>query len=329
MARMDITQAPAASTYSDVEKLNLEAGEKARLYMVEGASWLVEYTHELRHKAKPTKAQEAAGMQSTPQDFYGNFLCLGDPTVLQQNMPDSVNCPFCREISSSDGKILPAKAAFATNIIRYATPKSSHELTRPAQVKLLAWIHRDDRKRRVILELQNEWSDLTQHDVLVTCNNAFQQYDISVAARTAFAEDQALANLIREVYDNNKYSDDVLTQALGRRVDTNGAEAAISSLGAGSSSSESAVSSAASVVSGVAAASSSVTLPAAAPVAAVAAPVAAPVSVTPPIPAPVDLNGLGVVTREATTDETTANVAVETPPAPPAVELPPLTPPSV
>lgn len=322
MARMNIDDAPSTGSYSAVEKLSLEAGERARIFMVEGASWLVEYSHELRHVPRPTKAQEAAGVTSSPQDFAGNFICLGDPAILGQGMPDTNGCPFCREQAASNGKIIPAKAAFAANIIRYATPKSSHELTRPAQVQLLAWIHRDDRKRRIILELQNEWKDLTQHDILVTCNNQFQQYDISVAARTAFAEDPALETLIQEVYRNNKYDDEALTQALGKRVDEHGAEAAISSLGRAAQKSDSSWASAADMIAPVEAA-----VAASQTVATLPAPTAAPVSVAAPVAVPVDLHGLGAVNSETPPVAVEAGLTADTPPTPSPVELPPLTPP--
>lgn len=322
MARMNIDAAPSTGSYSAVEKLSLEAGERARIFMVEGASWLVEYSHELRHVARPTKAQEAAGVTSSPQDFAGNFICLGDPSILGQGMPDTNGCPFCREQAASNGKVLPAKAAFATNIIRYATPKSSHELTRPAQVQLLAWIHRDDRKRRIILELQNEWKDLTQHDILVTCNNQFQQYDISVAARTAFAEDSALETLIQEVYRNNKYDDDALTQALGKRVDAHGAEAAISSLGRGAQQAESSWTSAADLIAPVEPIPVSTQT-----VAAMPAPVAVQASVAAPVAVPVDLHGLGGGSSETAPVAAEVTTVTDTPPVPSPVELPPLTPP--
>ena len=312
MGRTDIAEAPSANSFPDIEKLNLDAGEKARIYMVEGSSWLVEYAHELRNKAKPTKAEEQAGAKSSPQDFYGNFLCLGDPNILKAGDPDPERCPFCAAAPTSGGKVLQAKPGYATNIIRYNTSKGSHEATRPVGVKVVAWVHRDDRKRRIIKDLGDQWGDLKARDLTITCNNQFQQYDIGIAAQSAFELDPSCWPVIQETFEYNKYDDAALTQALGRRVDQDGAARAIRAVFAAGQQ-EHAAPSAAYVTAGAApqmpqaapmpgavpvAAPAPVPVPQAVPVAAppMPAPVVAPVAPpmpAPVAPAPVDLGGLG------------------------------------
>jgi len=222
MARQAITDVKDEKTFVKLDKVNLKPGETARLFLIEGADWIVEYSHELRKKPRLTQAEKAAGAQDTPEDYYGSYLCLGKQEILEAGELDAGNCPFCESIAASKGRIGRPRRGYAANVIRFMTTHGTHDPLTPIQVSRLAWVHKDGKKYAEIKGIANTWGDLTKRDLLITNTNQFQAYTIQPSPNTLTESPEVMA-LVQQTYDQQKYSDEDLTSGLGNAVDAEGA----------------------------------------------------------------------------------------------------------
>lgn len=210
-----------ATTNYDYPKLKLKSGERARI-VVGLESPIVEYVHTLR---KPQivngvpvtfEAERKDGSKyiDHKMDFISRPICLGDQTILDDKGSDPKNCPMCKLAQDYPDYGQAPKRRYAMHIVRYRTKGGTTEVATPFSVEVLVWSFTDTVFNKIV-DFKEEWGDLRKHDLLLgpCTNEMFQQFDITVAAKAAWLEDEQRQKLTAETFKENQIPD--LTIAAG------------------------------------------------------------------------------------------------------------------
>lgn len=215
-----------SSGFFEYPKLKLEAGEKARICIIDSAPE-AKYVHTLRKliliNGRPVMEQQKYGKnfektRDVPKtDFVGKFICLGNEDVVDKNEIDPDNCPACKAAADSAGAVEKPQRRIVFHVIRYKTNKGAFTLQKPFQVDLLAWDVTDNRFRELV-EIREEHGNLAEVDLnLGPCENAtFQKYSIVPGSKAEWAVDDSRKQIIKEVWSSQK--SDKLTELLGNTV---------------------------------------------------------------------------------------------------------------
>jgi hypothetical protein len=211
-----------ATTSYDYPKLKLKSGERARI-IVGLEDPIVEYVHTLRKPQiingvpQTIKAERKDGStyDDYKMDFISRPICLGDATTLADKGSDPKNCPMCKLAQEHSDYTSAPQRRYAMHVIRYRTkPGDKQELSTPFSVDVLVWSYTDKTFNKIV-DFREEWGDLRKHDLLLgpCTNETFQQFDITVAAKAAWLEDDERKRLTAQTFKENLIPD--LTIAAG------------------------------------------------------------------------------------------------------------------
>lgn len=206
----------------DYPKLSgLKKDEKARILLIE-KSPVFEWVHELKRpkiidgvpQMETAKRRDNSEYQKHTMEFLSRPVCTGDAGVLDEDGIDPKGCLMCALASRNPDAAAPPARRFATHVLRYATKGGTHSILMPFSVELLVWSF-TERVFAQISDFKEEWGDLRAHDLLIECKNQqFQNYEINVAAKAEFMEDEERRNLVKRVYAEQRIED--LSIACGR-----------------------------------------------------------------------------------------------------------------
>lgn len=203
-----------ATTNFDFPKLKLKTGERARIVLLQ--SPVVEYVHTLEKpqvingvpQMVTAKRKDQTEYQDYKKDFMSRPLCLGDFEVLSKDGADPVKCPMCALAKEHPDWVKNPQRRYAMHVIRYKTKGSSFDLITPYSVETVVWAF-SDKVFNQIIDFKAEWGDLRGHDLnLGPCENeTFQKFEINVAAKAAWMEDDQRKNLTVETFKENQIPD--------------------------------------------------------------------------------------------------------------------------
>lgn len=195
-------------------KLKLKKNEIARVVLLEEPE--VEYVHNIR-KPKlnggiPATEQKTRRDNTQYEDyvyeFVGRPICLGDFATLEAEGSDPKRCPICEEALKSD-KFSAPQRRFALHVVKYETQPNSTTVKLPFQATTLIWSF-TDKVFTKLFEFQQEWGDLRQHDLILKCENEpFQTYDISVAAKAEWMQDDDRKELVKGIMSKENLAPDL------------------------------------------------------------------------------------------------------------------------
>lgn len=210
-----------ATTNFDFPKLKLKNGEKARVVLLQ--SPVVEYVHTLQKpqvingipQMVTAKRKDGTEYQDHKKDFMSRPLCLGDFTTLQKDGADPERCPMCAMAKTNPDWVKNPQRRYAMHVIKYKT-KADGSLATPFSVETVVWSF-TDRIFNQIIDFKAEWGDLRTHDLnLGPCENeTFQKFEINVAAKAAWMEDDKRRELTIETFKENQIPD--LSIAIGSK----------------------------------------------------------------------------------------------------------------
>ncbi len=215
MARVEFaTENKKATTNYDYPKLKLKNGEYARILLLE--SPVVEYVHTLRKpqivNGQPVmfmdERKDKTKFEANKMDFLSRPICLGDAGILDDKGSDPKNCPICALAKENSDMAAAPQRRFAMHVIRYKTKAGGTALITPYSVETLVWSFTDKTFNKIV-DFKEEWGDLRKHDLtLGPCTNeTFQQFDISVAAKAAWLEDDERKKLTAATFKENQIDD--------------------------------------------------------------------------------------------------------------------------
>ncbi len=209
----------------DYPKLSgLKKDEKARILLIE-KNPVYEWVHELKRPKivdgapvmETAKRKDNSEYQKHTMDFLSRPICTGDAGVLEEDGIDPKGCLMCALAHRNPDAAAPPARRFATHVLRYATKGGTHNILQPFQVELLVWSF-TERVFAQISDFKEEWGDLRAHDLLIECKNQqFQNYEINVAAKAEFMEDEERRELVKRVYAEQRIAD--LSIACGRQTE--------------------------------------------------------------------------------------------------------------
>lgn len=198
MPKALLTRDSMLPTVFDMDKFKLAKGEIARIVVIE-----TEFEYDWRHFVDKT----------------GYFICLGVETVLKENGSDP-NCPFCRG-SLKSAFISPSRRNFATHIVRYST-NSKGDLLKPFSVRIELWQMGDD-KYNSLVRKKEEWKDLRQRDIKVTCvGEQYQKMEFDICAEALWLTNDQVKTYVVQAYKDGRCPD--LGPIIGRKVQLSTAE---------------------------------------------------------------------------------------------------------
>lgn len=184
-------------------KIKLKKGEVARIALIE-EPWS-EFVHNLRkpklnggvpETEMKTRFKDGSQYEDYKYEFVSRPICLGDAAILERDGVDPAHCPVCEEAMRSD-KFSKPQRRFSFHILKYETQPGKTEVKTPFQATTLLWSF-TDKVFTKIYEYQQEWGDLRNHDIILKCENEpFQTYDISVAAKSAWREDEDRQKIVK------------------------------------------------------------------------------------------------------------------------------------
>jgi hypothetical protein len=215
MPRIEFTEKNVKKNPYDFPKLKLEKkGDFARAVLLE--SPVGEYVHDLRAPklvngvaTKETK-QRADGSSYTDyvMEFISRPICLGDWDTLEERGSDPKNCPICQLAKETDFASAP-KRRFALHVFQYNTKANKADISLPFGGQVKVWSFTDKVFTKVF-DLGNQWGDLRQKDLILKCDNPFfQNYELSIAAKTEWLDDadQARRQYVKQTFEENKAED--------------------------------------------------------------------------------------------------------------------------
>lgn len=203
-------------------KLFLEKGERARILMIESEP-LFEYVHTLRAPqivdGRPVTervSQFGKEVEQLKYDFVGRHICIGDYSAIGEKGIDVGNCPVCAASTETDA-VRPPDRRFAMHVIRYATKPGSFAVAEPFQVQVIGWAF-GDKLFNQLVDYAQEWQDLKKHDLLLgPCEvKQFQKFDIAVAGKAEWLEDDERKALVVKTYKENQSPN--LSTLIGRKL---------------------------------------------------------------------------------------------------------------
>lgn len=203
-------------------KLFLDKGERARVLLIEPEP-LFEYVHTLRAPqivdGRPVTervTQFGKDVEQLKYDFVGRHICVGDYATIAQKGVDVVNCPVCAASTETDA-VRPPDRRFAMHVVRYATKPGSFTVADPFQVQLVGWAF-GDKLFNQLVDYAQEWKDLKKHDLLLgPCEvKQFQKFDIAVAGKAEWLEDDERKALVVKTYKENQSPN--LSALIGRKL---------------------------------------------------------------------------------------------------------------
>jgi hypothetical protein len=211
-----------ATNNYDFPKLKLKNGERARIVLLENP--VVEYVHTLRKpqiingipQMVTATRKDGTEYQDYKRDFLTRALCMGDYATLTKDGADPEQCPMCAMAKEHPDWVPNPQRRYALNVVRYKTKGSTWDLITPFSIEILVWSF-TDKVFNQIIDFKAEWGDLRGHDLnLGPCENeTFQKFDIAVASKAAWAEDDARKALTVEAFKENRLED--VTLAIGTR----------------------------------------------------------------------------------------------------------------
>jgi hypothetical protein len=199
-----------SSTTERYPKINLEKGERGRLFCFEDP-W-EEWVHNIRApkiiNGEPVfiKTQDRNGADTMRPDtvWISSPICLGDLGILHDKGSDPDNCPACAD-SQTSGDIRAPEVKYAMNVLRYALRPGSWELMTPFSMSVVAWTFPGGRYDK-LLELQAITSQPATgkgaaYDVLLgPCEDKqYQKYNIAHAPEALWRRVQQAGPYIAEL----------------------------------------------------------------------------------------------------------------------------------
>lgn len=222
MPRLEFSSNNRAEQNESFPKLKLEQDEKGRIWCPENP--IMEYVHNLRMPKigpdglaayKTEKDKNGNEQQKQEFDFVGRPICLGDPSILEDNGLDPKNCPACREASKSDYVDKPVRR-FAMHVVQYNTMPNG-KMTTPFGGSVKIWSFTDFVFGKLV-DLVDEYGPLRDLDLALTCKSKmFQQYDmIANPGKVWWKENDQTKALIEQIYAENQAKD--LASYCGRKT---------------------------------------------------------------------------------------------------------------
>lgn len=215
MAR--VTFAPESKknvTNYDYPKLKLVKNERARI-LVGLEDPEVEYVHTIRkpkieNGVPVMKMEERRGRQVevNEMDFVSRSICLGDPSILENNGSDPKNCPMCKTAKEHPDWLKAPDARYAVNVIRYKTQPGKFDVQIPFQVDVLVWSF-TGRMFNKLVDFATEHGDLRQHDLMLgPCENEmYQKFDIAVGSKAEWLANDETKKLTAQAFQQNRTED--------------------------------------------------------------------------------------------------------------------------
>jgi hypothetical protein len=206
--------------------LKLEYDERARVVLLDKDPTM-EFVHTIRAPSisdgqvvmEKVKTKSGDDEERVKMDFIGRPLCLGDFDTVRADGIDPKRCPVCEASQDSDALAAPERR-YAVNIGRYATRPGSFAPSSPFQLSILAWVFADKIFNQLV-DFQEEWGDLRQHDL--NCGpcqqKQFQKFDIAVAKEAVWMLNDATKKLTAQIYAENKCTS--LEELIGRKSERN------------------------------------------------------------------------------------------------------------
>lgn len=177
---------------------------------------LVEFVHTLRKPQiingvpQTYKAERKNGdtYDAYKMDFISRPICLGDQTALEEKGSDPKNCPMCKLAKDDPDANKEPQRRYAMHVIRYRTKAGTTDPATPFSVDLVVWSFTDKVFNR-IADFKGEWGDLRKHDILAgPCTvEDFQQFELAVANKAAWLEDETRKKLVAETFRENQIPD--------------------------------------------------------------------------------------------------------------------------
>lgn len=224
MARVSFTaENRVASTNYEYPKLSLKMGERARIFVGLEAP-MMEYVHVLRKpqivNGVPTKImkdrKDGSQYEDYAMDFVSRSICTGGEGILDEKGSDPKNCAICKLAKDSPDYAQAPQRRYAMHVIRYRTKSGTADVATPFSVELLVWTF-TARIFNKLIDFAEEGFSLAEHDILLgpCTNQAFQQYDLSVSAKSEGRMDAERALLMKQTFESNQIPD--LQIAIGNK----------------------------------------------------------------------------------------------------------------
>lgn len=223
MPRTTFDSSNKAKIGDQYPKLKLEHQERARIVVVDKAP-LEEFVHTLRApqiangKVVMEQVRDRDGnvSEKPKEDFIGQHLCLGDFETLKSTGTDPDSCPTCKAARDHGDVIQTPYPRYAVHVVKYAVQPGSFNIMEPFNVTLLGWAFGPSRFNELI-DLQSEWGDLRQRDLLLgPCESKqFQKYAINVGSGCEWIADDSRKSTVQRLFADNKGD---LTPLIGRKL---------------------------------------------------------------------------------------------------------------
>lgn len=214
----DIKTRPARQTYP---KLRLKKDEKARIQLVDISEIQMEYIHNLEAPVIENGQGVMMDGGKYKMRYMGSPISFGDPGILNDRGLDPEHCPISKFAKEHPEWVKAPRRKFGMHILRYRTKPNSHEIAKPFSVEHNVWLF-SDKVWETLKGFANEWGDLRQRDLLLTCTNeTFQTFEITIANKAEWLADatttKANFTMAQETYKAGVEEFPDLTEALGSK----------------------------------------------------------------------------------------------------------------
>lgn len=225
--RMDFNSENKVNNYDGFPKLSLEAGERARVAVLEAP--LVVYKHSINKPvidpetgeiAKQTVKSKNGEYEKDHYEYVNAYVCTGDVEKVY-NDPDHIdpdNCLLCKAVTDYPGKFSAPKPYYLAHAIKYKLKQGTLNPQDPFQVDLVLW-SLPSRNYNALIEISEEHGDVRKKDLLLTdcTNKTYQNYKIGAGSDAYWLSDPQRQATVAEIFKSNKADDATVKKTAGKQ----------------------------------------------------------------------------------------------------------------